>query len=112
MTTLSRAAAIAVDRSNASVVATPISNAQRQQRFAGAALRAAAMFWFGMAVSGQLVFAAYVVGFYGRVTLQGHPERWNQVMPHGYVAALRFSISCLRCTCCLSWLSASAECCS
>lgn len=70
------------------------------------------MFWFGMAVSGQLVFAAYVVGFYGRVTLQGHPERWNQVMPHGYVAALRFSISCLRCTCCLSWLSSSAECCS
>ena len=29
MTTLSRAAAIAVDRSNASVVATPVSNAQR-----------------------------------------------------------------------------------
>lgn len=75
----------------ASVMATgPVSSAQRQQRFASAALRAAALVWIVIAVLGQLVFAAYVLGFYGRVTLQGQPQRWNQVMPHGYVAGDTF----------------------
>ncbi|MGY0556933.1 MULTISPECIES: DUF2306 domain-containing protein [unclassified Lysobacter] len=90
MNTFSRAAATAVDHSNALVEAVQVSNALRRERFAGAALRATATFWFGMAVLGQLVFATYVVGFYGRVTLQGQPERWNQVMPHGYVAGDTF----------------------
>ena len=32
------------------------------------------------------MFATYIGGFYGRVTAAGTPERWNEVMPHGYVA--------------------------
>ena len=48
--------------------------------------RAAAIFWFVVVALGQLFFAGYVAGFYGRVTAAGHPERWNDVMPHGYVA--------------------------
>lgn len=35
---------------------------------------------------GQLLFAVYVADFYGRVALQGRPDLWNQVLPHGYVA--------------------------
>lgn len=76
--------------SRAAVVATQIPDARNSERFAGSALRASATFWFAMAVLGQLVFAIYVLGFYGRVTLQGHPERWNEVMPHGYVAGHAF----------------------
>lgn len=56
------------------------------QRFAEPALRTTAATWLGIAVSGQLLFAAYVAGFYGRVTLQGRPDLWNEVMPHGFVA--------------------------
>ncbi|MBO9661442.1 MAG: DUF2306 domain-containing protein [Dokdonella sp.] len=49
-----------------------------------------AAFWFAVAALGQLIFATYIAGFYGRATLGGHPEWWNQVMPHGYVAGDRF----------------------
>lgn len=49
-------------------------------------LRATAILWFVVVALGQLFFAGYVAGFYGRVTAAGHPERWNDVMPHGYVA--------------------------
>jgi hypothetical protein len=49
------------------------------------ALRAAALAWFVVAAIGQLIFAAYVAGLYGRAAATGHPELWNKVMPHGYV---------------------------
>ena len=38
------------------------------------ALKAAATSWFVVAVLGQLVFVAYVIGFYGRAALQGRFE--------------------------------------
>lgn len=44
-----------------------------------------AAMWFGVAIAGQLMFALYVSGFYGRVSLSGNLEGWNRVMPHGYV---------------------------
>ena len=50
----------------------------------------AAAFWFSVAVLGQLLFAVYVAGFYGRAAVQGRPEIWNQVLPHGYVAGDTF----------------------
>lgn len=53
-------------------------------------LRIAAGFWFAVVAVGQLLFAAYVAGFYGRATVAGHPERWNEVMPHGYVGGDTF----------------------
>ncbi|MBB4125586.1 putative membrane protein [Xanthomonas translucens] len=49
-------------------------------------LRRAAAVWGCLAVAGQLVFAVYVAGFYGRAALAGTPERWNRVLAHGYVA--------------------------
>ncbi|MBN5028594.1 DUF2306 domain-containing protein [Stenotrophomonas maltophilia] len=49
-------------------------------------LHGGALAWLGCAALGQLLFAVYIVGFYGRSTLSGHPMRWNEVMPHGYVA--------------------------
>jgi hypothetical protein len=49
------------------------------------ALRVAATGWYCVAVAGQLLFAIYVVGFYGRTAMQGHPEAWNDVLTPGYV---------------------------
>jgi Predicted membrane protein (DUF2306) len=49
------------------------------------ALRWAARGWFGVALVGQLVFLAYVVGFYGGAALAGDFARWNKVMPRGLV---------------------------
>ena len=53
-------------------------------------LRAAATTWFAVAVLGQLLFAVYIAGFYGRTALQGRPQAWNAVMPHGWVAGEAF----------------------
>jgi len=54
-------------------------------RMGGPALKAAATSWFVVAVVGQLIFVAYVIGFYGRAAMQGRFETWNKVLPHGYV---------------------------
>ncbi len=42
--------------------------------------------WFVVAVAGQWMFAYYTLFFYGSSTLYGNIEKWNQVLPHGYVA--------------------------
>jgi hypothetical protein len=55
-------------------------------RFASIALNAVATSWFVVAVLGQLLFVLYVVGFYGRAAAQGQFEKWNKVLPHGFVA--------------------------
>jgi hypothetical protein len=62
----------------------------QRSRLASSSLRAAAVFWFGVTALGQLIFAAYVAGVYGRATLAGRPELWNKVLPHGYVAGDTF----------------------
>lgn len=64
----------------------PAHSAVTAQGRAARALRIAARSWFVVVASGQLLFATYIAGFYGRVTVAGTPERWNEVMPHGYVA--------------------------
>lgn len=76
-------------RANAAIAVDRIG-ARRWQRLAAPALRASATFWFGTAVLGQLLFAGYVAGFYGRTALQGRPQAWNEVLPHGYVAGDTF----------------------
>ena len=53
---------------------------------AGSMLKAAAISWFVVAVSGQLMFVLYVLGFYGVAAARGEFETWNKVLPHGYVA--------------------------
>lgn len=85
-------AAVGVDRGELVTAATQASATDPQQwaRRADRALRGAAACWLGAAMLGQLLFAVYVAGFYGRAALQGRPELWNQVLPHGYVAGDTF----------------------
>ncbi|AQG79760.1 DUF2306 domain-containing protein [Spirosoma montaniterrae] len=49
-------------------------------------LTIAATTWFVVATVGQWLFGAYILFFYGRSTLAGDFERWNKVLPRGYVA--------------------------
>lgn len=63
-----------------------IQNSARHAARAAAALRAAGVFWFSVAVVGQALFVVYIVGFYGAAGLAGQPERWNDVLVGGYVA--------------------------
>jgi uncharacterized membrane protein len=52
---------------------------------ADTALKAAARFWFLVAVIGQLLFAFTVASFYGRTAARGDLQSWNRSMTHGYV---------------------------
>lgn len=49
------------------------------------ALKLAAAGWFAVALLGQMIFVAYLVGFYGRTAVQGRFEAWNDVLVRGYV---------------------------
>jgi hypothetical protein len=53
---------------------------------AKSALQAAATGWFVVAGLGQLMFVAYLFGFYGRTAVLGRFEAWNQVFPNAHVA--------------------------
>jgi hypothetical protein len=48
-------------------------------------LRFSAKLWFIIATLGQWLFAFYIVAFYGKNTVTGQFEKWNEVLPHGYV---------------------------
>ncbi|WP_080059743.1 DUF2306 domain-containing protein [Spirosoma aerolatum] len=41
--------------------------------------------WFGVTTLGLWLFGIYILLFYGKATLENHFERWNNVLPHGYV---------------------------
>ena len=53
--------------------------------FADKALKAAAAFWFLVAVIGQWMFVVYILSFYGRAVVEGDLARWNKVLSHGYI---------------------------
>ena len=53
--------------------------------FADIALKAAARFWFLVAVIGQWIFVVYIVSFYGGAAVQGDLARWGQGLRHAYV---------------------------
>ena len=42
--------------------------------------------WFAVAIAGQLLFAVYIIVFYGGAVAAGTPERWNDVLPQGHLA--------------------------
>ena len=48
-------------------------------------LTIAATIWLVVATVGQWLFGAYILLFYGKSTLTGDFERWNKVLPRGYV---------------------------
>jgi tetratricopeptide (TPR) repeat protein len=54
------------------------------RKLADRALKAAAGFWFAVAVLGQLVFAFAVASFYGLSAARGNWQQWNKSMTHGY----------------------------
>jgi Predicted membrane protein (DUF2306) len=74
---------VIVSSGAASVVATNSSSSSAKK--AGTLMKAAATSWFVVAVLGQLMFVAYIAGFYGRAAARGEFEAWNKVLPHGYV---------------------------
>jgi Predicted membrane protein (DUF2306) len=41
--------------------------------------------WFALALGGQLLFAIYIVGFYGGHAFSGDLLAWNKVLPRGWV---------------------------
>ncbi len=49
------------------------------------ALKAAAAFWFVVAVIGQWMFVAYILSFYGGAVVAGDLARWSKVVSPGYV---------------------------
>jgi hypothetical protein len=50
------------------------------------ALKAAATFWFGVMVIGEIIFAASTALFYGMTALRGDMHSWNKHLTHGYIA--------------------------
>jgi hypothetical protein len=64
------------------VAAIPEEHSLRKH--ADRALKAAAGFWFVVAVLGQLVFAFAVASFYGLSAARGNWQQWNKSMTHGY----------------------------
>lgn len=49
------------------------------------ALQVAVAAWFGVAMLGQLIFAAYVLSLYGGGVLAGQLAQWNRATPRGWV---------------------------
>jgi len=49
-------------------------------------LRISAAAWFAVAALGQLLFAYYILRFYGGSALRGDPGAWTRVLEVGYVA--------------------------
>lgn len=41
--------------------------------------------WLAVAIVGQWLFGTYIFFFYGKSTLGGEFDKWNQVLPHGYI---------------------------
>jgi hypothetical protein len=58
----------------------------RQPARAKSMLQVAATCWFVTAGLGQLIFVAYLLGFYARTALLGQFEAWNQIFPRAHVA--------------------------
>src|ERR1700757_3168827 len=53
---------------------------------ADSTLKAAARFWFGVTVIGQLMFAFAVASFYGVTALRGDFHGWSRFISRGYVS--------------------------
>ena len=58
----------------------------RQPARATSVLQVAATCWFVTAGLGQLIFVAYLLGFYGRTALLGQFATWNRIFPRAHVA--------------------------
>src|SRR3974390_1742917 len=61
-----------------------LTNRLELSSVADSALKAAAQFWFVVAVIGQFVFAFAVASFYGLTALRGDFYRWGRFITGGY----------------------------
>src|SRR5437899_7788189 len=58
-------------------------------------LRAAARFWFVVALAGQFTFAISVAVFYGLTAMRGNIQAWNKVLGRGYETGATMSNTAL-----------------
>jgi len=58
-------------------------------------LRAAARFWFVVALIGQFAFAFSIAAFYGLTALRGNIQAWNKILAHGYETGATMSNTAL-----------------
>jgi hypothetical protein len=58
-------------------------------------LRAAARFWFVVALAGQFAFAISVAVFYGLTALRGNIQAWNRVIARGFETGATMSNTAL-----------------
>ena len=65
--------------------AVVLTNRFELDSIAATALKAAARFWFVVAVIGQWVFAFAVASFYGLTALRGDYHGWGKFITHGHV---------------------------
>lgn len=63
-----------------------LSNRLDIDSVASSTLKAAARFWFVVAVAGQFVFAFAVASFYGLTALRGDYHGWGKFITHGHVS--------------------------
>ena len=82
---MSTTEAIAVPKTSSIPTATTHTITAHWQRRAATALGITAKACFGVMSTGLLLFAIYLIGFYGRAAFAGHPEAWNAVLTPGYV---------------------------
>jgi hypothetical protein len=66
-------------------VAEPASRGELPTWTGKTALKAAAAFWFLVAIIGQWTFVVYIVSFYGGAIVQGDFARWGKFLTHGLV---------------------------
>jgi len=58
-------------------------------------LRAAARFWFVVALAGQFAFAISVAVFYGLTALRGNIQAWNRILARGFETGATMSNTAL-----------------
>jgi len=63
-----------------------LTNRLELSSVADSALKAAARFWFGVTVIGQLMFAFAVASFFGVTALRGDFHGWSRFISRGYVS--------------------------
>jgi Predicted membrane protein (DUF2306) len=58
-------------------------------------LRAAARFWFALALAGQFTFAISVAIFYGLTAMRGNIQAWNKILGRGFETGATMSDAAL-----------------
>lgn len=64
---------------------TVITTIQNKDLKSKILLELSAKIWFAAATIGQWIFGIYVFGFYHRSAFSGDFEKWNRVLPAGYI---------------------------